>query len=147
MPARALHRPQSLTSLPIRVDGKLVTQPVFFPGQARRDSADPEVKIGLLSMDPVTLPEDATLRTRLAATLSDLGRRDRAGKGKCGPFLVGIRGIVSSRVAGDGQREAARSRYRKRRFQRMGRAGPSAGWNDACDSSGSDTTSSQGSYR
>ena len=58
MPARALHRPQSLTSLPIRVDGKLVTQPVFlFRGTHVVKSADPEVKIGLLSMDPVTLPK------------------------------------------------------------------------------------------
>ena len=58
MPARALHRPQSLTSLPIRVDGKLVTQPVFLSrGTHVVKSADPEVKIGLLSMDPVTLPK------------------------------------------------------------------------------------------
>jgi hypothetical protein len=58
MPARALHRPQSLTSLPIRVDGKLVTQPVFLSrGTHVVKSADPEVKIGLLSMEPVTLPK------------------------------------------------------------------------------------------
>lgn len=58
MPARALHRPQSLTSPPIRVDGKLVTQPVFLSrGTHVVKSADREVKIGLLSMEPVTLPK------------------------------------------------------------------------------------------
>jgi hypothetical protein len=58
MPARELHRAQSLTSLPIRVDGKLVTQPVFLSrGTHVVKSADSEVKIGLLSMDPVTLPK------------------------------------------------------------------------------------------
>jgi len=58
MPARALHRPQSLTSLPIRVDGKLVTKPVFLSrGTHIVKSADREVKIGLLSMEPVTLPK------------------------------------------------------------------------------------------
>jgi hypothetical protein len=58
MPARALHRPQSLTSLPIAVDGKIVTQPVFLSrGTHVVKSADREVKIGLLSMEPVTLPK------------------------------------------------------------------------------------------
>ena len=58
MPARALHRPQSLTSLPIRVDGRLVTQPVFLSrGRHVVKSADREVKIGLLSVEPVTLPK------------------------------------------------------------------------------------------
>jgi hypothetical protein len=57
-PARELHRPQSLTSLPIRVDGKLVTKPVFLSrGRHVVKSADREVKIGLLSMEPVTLPK------------------------------------------------------------------------------------------
>ena len=58
MPARALHNPKSLTALPIRVDGKLVTQPVFLSrGPHSVKSVDREVKIGLLSMDPVTLPK------------------------------------------------------------------------------------------
>jgi hypothetical protein len=58
MPARALHRPQSLTSLPIAVDGKIVTQPVFLSrGTHVVKSADREVKIGLLSIEPVTLPK------------------------------------------------------------------------------------------
>jgi hypothetical protein len=58
MPARALHRPQSLTSLPIAVDGKIVTQTVFLSrGTHVVKSADREVKIGLLSMEPVTLPK------------------------------------------------------------------------------------------
>jgi hypothetical protein len=58
MPARELHRPQSLTSLPIRVDGKLVTKPVFLSrGRHVVKSADREVKIGLLNMEPVTLPK------------------------------------------------------------------------------------------
>jgi hypothetical protein len=58
MPARALHRPQSLTSLPILVDGRLVSRPVFLSrGSHVVKSAEPEVKIGLLSMEPVTLPK------------------------------------------------------------------------------------------
>jgi hypothetical protein len=58
MPARALHRPQSLTSLPIAVDGKIVAQPVFLSrGTHVVKSADREVKIGLLSIEPVTLPK------------------------------------------------------------------------------------------
>ena len=57
MPARSLRNPQSLTSLPVKVDGKRVTQPVFLSrGVHSVKSADPEVKIGLLSMEPVTLP-------------------------------------------------------------------------------------------
>jgi hypothetical protein len=58
MPARALRNPKALTSLPIKVDGKLVTQPVFLSRGAHSvKSADREVKIGLLSMEPVTLPK------------------------------------------------------------------------------------------
>jgi len=58
MPARSLRNPQSLTSLPVKVDGKLVTQPMFLSRGAHSvKSTDPEVKIGLLSMEPVTLPK------------------------------------------------------------------------------------------
>jgi hypothetical protein len=58
MPGRGLRNPKSLTSLPLRVDGKLVTHPVFLSrGVHSVKSADREVKIGLLSMAPVTLPK------------------------------------------------------------------------------------------
>jgi hypothetical protein len=58
MPARALRRPQSLTSLPIRIDGRLVgSAPVFLTGGTHKVvSADKQVKIGLLTLNPVTLP-------------------------------------------------------------------------------------------
>jgi hypothetical protein len=58
MPARALRNPKSLTALPIKVDGRLLAQPVFLSrGPHSVRSADREVKIGLLSMEPVTLPK------------------------------------------------------------------------------------------
>lgn len=58
MPARALRHPQSLSSLPVQVDGRLVTGPIALSrGSHVVKSADREVKIGLLSMEPVTLPK------------------------------------------------------------------------------------------
>ncbi len=58
MPARSLRNPQSLTSLPLKVDGKRVTQSVVLSrGKHSVRSGDPQVKIGLLSMEPVTLPK------------------------------------------------------------------------------------------
>jgi hypothetical protein len=58
MPGRGLHRPRSLTDLPLRVDGRAVgTQPVFLSaGRHVVSSADRQVKITHLSIDPVNLP-------------------------------------------------------------------------------------------
>jgi hypothetical protein len=58
MPARALRRPESLTNLPIRVDGKSVgAKPVFLTvGRHTVASADRQVKITLLRIDPVKGP-------------------------------------------------------------------------------------------
>ncbi|MBV8530998.1 MAG: DUF3367 domain-containing protein [Candidatus Eremiobacteraeota bacterium] len=58
MPGRALRRPQSLSKLPIRIDGRMVgVQPVFLTRGAHRvASADREVKIGLLHLAPASLP-------------------------------------------------------------------------------------------
>jgi hypothetical protein len=89
MPARALHRPQSLTSLPIRVDGKLVTQPFFLSRGAHVvKSADREVKIGLLSMEPVTLPKTQSFAInwqRSSATSVDVTLPVKA---NAAPFLL-----------------------------------------------------------
>ena len=53
-----LRRPQSLTSLSIRIDGRLVGgAPVFLTGGTHKVvSADKQVKIGLLTLNPLTLP-------------------------------------------------------------------------------------------
>jgi Alpha-(1->3)-arabinofuranosyltransferase len=58
MPARALRRPQSLTTLPIRIDGRAVgNAPVFLSGGTHKiATGDRQVKIGLLTLNPVTLP-------------------------------------------------------------------------------------------
>jgi hypothetical protein len=58
MPARALRRPQSLTNLPLRVDEREVgSRPVFLSaGKHVVTSADRQVKMTLLSVDPVSLP-------------------------------------------------------------------------------------------
>jgi hypothetical protein len=63
MPARDLRRPQSLTDLPVRVDGKVVgSRPVFLSaGRHLVRSADRQVKITLLTVDPVNLPRTQTL--------------------------------------------------------------------------------------
>jgi hypothetical protein len=58
MPARALQRPESLTKLPLRVDGHPVgTQPVYLSaGRHLVTSADRQVQMTLLTVDPVDLP-------------------------------------------------------------------------------------------
>src|SRR5580692_10201181 len=83
---------------------------------ARREKRRPRSEDWALEPRAGDATEDAALCTRLAATLSNLGRRDRTGKSKCGSLPVGVRRCVSSRVAGDGQRERTQSRYRKRPF-------------------------------
>jgi hypothetical protein len=57
-PGENLRRPQSLTSPPLLVDGKPVgAKPVFLTrGPHQIASADRQVKIGLLTLEPVTLP-------------------------------------------------------------------------------------------
>jgi hypothetical protein len=59
MPARAATRPASLLSPPLRIDGKNVgASPVFLRrGMHIVSSADPEVRIGLLTIEPVNLPK------------------------------------------------------------------------------------------
>lgn len=58
MPARALHHRDSLSSLPLTVDGRPVGKGAVFlrSGSHLIASADPEVKIGLMSVVPVNLP-------------------------------------------------------------------------------------------
>ncbi len=58
LPARALRRPRSLVNLPVRVDGKSVgAKPVFLrAGTHTVASADRQVKITYLRVDPVNLP-------------------------------------------------------------------------------------------
>ncbi len=58
MPARALRRPQSLTNLPIRIDGRTIgSAPVFLSaGRHTVASGDRQVKMTLLTLDPVKLP-------------------------------------------------------------------------------------------
>jgi hypothetical protein len=59
MPGRALPRPRVVLALPLRVDGNAVgTSPVFLRrGTHVVSSADPQVKMGLLTMEPATLPK------------------------------------------------------------------------------------------
>lgn len=62
MPARALRRPQSLTNLPLLVDGRAAgTRPVFLSaGRHLVASADRQVQMTLLRVDPVSLPHSKT---------------------------------------------------------------------------------------
>ncbi|MBV8196624.1 MAG: hypothetical protein JO263_00695 [Candidatus Eremiobacteraeota bacterium] len=61
MPERALRRPQSLTHLPVRVDGRMVgSAPVALPaGRHVIASGDPQVNMTLLSVEPISLPQTA----------------------------------------------------------------------------------------
>ena len=88
LPGRALRRPNSLQRLPIKIDGRLVTaQPVFLRhGTHTVASADPEVKIGLLTVVPVTLPKSKRVAlgwTRPSPTIVDVAVPKNAG-----PFLM-----------------------------------------------------------
>ena len=88
LPGRALRRPSSLQSLPIKIDGRLVTaQPVFLRrGVHTVASADREVKIGLLTVVPVTLPKTKQVPlgwTRPSPTVVDVAVPKNAG-----PFLM-----------------------------------------------------------
>jgi hypothetical protein len=58
MPGENLRQPQSLRSLPFKIDGKVVgAAPVFLTrGRHVVTSADKQVKIGLLTAEPLTLP-------------------------------------------------------------------------------------------
>ncbi|MGC1382110.1 MAG: alpha-(1-_3)-arabinofuranosyltransferase family protein, partial [Candidatus Baltobacteraceae bacterium] len=58
MPGRALLRPASLGNLPLQVDGRAVpSQPILLvAGHHQVRSGDPEVKIGLLTIDPARAP-------------------------------------------------------------------------------------------
>jgi hypothetical protein len=58
MPDRALRNPQSLANLPLRIDGRLAgAGPIFLTrGRHVVTSGDPQLKIGLLTLAPTTLP-------------------------------------------------------------------------------------------
>ncbi|MBV9332758.1 MAG: hypothetical protein JO146_02000, partial [Candidatus Eremiobacteraeota bacterium] len=59
LPGENLRRPQSLTSLPFKIDGKPVTSAPLYLTRGRHvvTSADKQVKIGLLTTEPLTLPQ------------------------------------------------------------------------------------------
>lgn len=61
MPTRALDHPKSLVDLPIRVDGRLIgSRPVTLSaGRHVITSGDPQVKMTLLSVEPLSLPKTA----------------------------------------------------------------------------------------
>ena len=88
MPGRALARPQSLDSIPILIDGKRIgASPVYLTrGPHKVASGDRQVKIGLLTLDPVGLP-----RTRdfgLAWDRRAPTRIDVTSKSTSSPFLL-----------------------------------------------------------
>ena len=84
LPGRALRRAGSLQNLPIKIDGRLVSaQPVFLRrGVHTVASADPEVKIGVLTVAPVTLPKSKQVVlgwTRPSPTVVDVAVPKNAG--------------------------------------------------------------------
>ncbi|HVR46362.1 MAG TPA: alpha-(1-_3)-arabinofuranosyltransferase family protein [Candidatus Binatia bacterium] len=88
IPERALRRPQSLASLPIRIDGRpLGAQPVSLSaGRHVVASGDKQVKITLLSIDPVDLPRTNSFGlqwNRRSPTMLDVTARKTAN-----PFLL-----------------------------------------------------------
>ena len=85
MPTRALRWPSSLEALPLLVDGKRIgSGPVFLTrGRHLVASADYQVKIGLLSLEPATLTQTRPFRLvwqRRTPTAIDVsaGRTDRS---------------------------------------------------------------------
>ncbi len=88
VPGRALRRPQSLASLPILVDGRPVgAKPVALSaGRHVVASADKQVKIALLKIDPVNLPRTSSFGlqwNRQSPTVLDVTARKTAN-----PFLL-----------------------------------------------------------
>jgi Alpha-(1->3)-arabinofuranosyltransferase len=88
LPGRALRHPDSLQKLPIKIDGRAVgARPVFLRrGVHSVASGDPEVKIGLLTIAPVTLPKSKRVTlgwTRPSPTVVDVAVPKNAG-----PFLM-----------------------------------------------------------
>lgn len=88
MPERALQNPNSLATLPIKIDGRLAgSGPVFLTrGPHTVQSADREVKIGLLTLEPLTLPHTRDLALtwqRRAPTAVDV-----TAKSSPDPFLL-----------------------------------------------------------
>jgi Alpha-(1->3)-arabinofuranosyltransferase len=86
-PGRALKRPSSLTALPLKVDGKTVGAAPVVLGRGSHlvSSADPEVKIALLTIEPAALPQTRSfpvMWNRQSATSLDV----TAGPGA--PFLL-----------------------------------------------------------
>lgn len=88
LPARALRHPAALTALPLKIDGRPVgAAPVLLKsGTHTVASADPEVKIGLLTLSPVALPKSKTVTlgwVRPSPTVLDVAVPKNAG-----PFLM-----------------------------------------------------------
>lgn len=88
LPGENLKHPQSLQNLPISVDGRAVTgAPIALSsGYHRFASIDPQVKIGLLTLEPVTLPRTqdfALVWQRRSPTAVDVTARSSAS-----PFLL-----------------------------------------------------------
>src|SRR5581483_1042952 len=88
MPGRALPRPDSLQNLKLKIDGRIAgAQPVLLSrGVHTVASADRQVKIGLLSIVPVTLPKSKPVTlgwTRPSPTVVDVAVPKNAG-----PFLM-----------------------------------------------------------
>ncbi len=88
MPAQNLHRPASLENLPLFVDGRVVGRaPVFLArGRHRIASGDRQVKIGLLTLEPVNLARTQDFPLvwhRKSATSVDVTARNGAN-----PFLL-----------------------------------------------------------
>ncbi|HXO17791.1 MAG TPA: alpha-(1-_3)-arabinofuranosyltransferase family protein, partial [Candidatus Dormibacteraeota bacterium] len=87
-PGRALRRPQSLANIPIRIDGRPVgSAPVFLSGGRHTvASGDKQVKIGLLTLEPLTLPRTrdfGLVWERRAPTAIDVTAKSTAS-----PFLL-----------------------------------------------------------
>ena len=88
MPAQNLHHPDSLVDLPLLVDGRPVGKaPVFLSrGPHRVASGDRQVKIGLLTVEPVNLTQTQDLPLvwqRKSPTSVDVTARSSAN-----PFLL-----------------------------------------------------------
>jgi hypothetical protein len=88
LPARAFHRPQSLIAPPLRIDGHLIGKGPVFLSRGRHvvASADPQVTIGTLSLQPLSLPPTRDLGldwTQRSSTAIDVAAPRTAS-----PFLL-----------------------------------------------------------
>jgi hypothetical protein len=88
LPGANLHRPRSLEDLPLVVDGNAVSDaPIFLKrGYHNVVSGDPQLKIGLLTLEPVTLPRTqdfGLIWQRRSPTTIDVTARNTAA-----PFLL-----------------------------------------------------------